>query len=139
MIKRLARSIREYKWSAILSPLCMIGEVYMEVRIPGIISNIVDFGIKPGDMSVVLQQGLLLVLSALCSLIFGVASAVFASHAATGFARNLRHDMYHKVQTFDFSNIDKFSTSSIVTRLTTDVANLQMTFQMMIRMAVRCP
>ena len=139
MIRRLARCIREYAPAALLSPLCMIGEVYMEVRIPGIISNIVDFGIKPSDMSVVLQQGLMLVLTALCSLAFGVLSAVFASYAATGFSRNLRHDMYHKVQTFDFSNIDKFSTSSIVTRLTTDVANLQMTFQMMIRMAVRCP
>ncbi|MBQ6852205.1 MAG: ABC transporter ATP-binding protein [Oscillospiraceae bacterium] len=139
MIKTLARSIREYKWAALLSPLCMIGEVYMEVSIPGIISQIVDYGIKPGDMSVVLQQGLMLVLCALCSLGFGVLSAVFAAKAATGFARNLRHDMYYKVQTFDFSNIDKFSTASIVTRLTTDVANLQMTFQMMIRMAVRCP
>jgi len=139
MIRRLARCVREYTPAAILSPLCMIGEVYMEVRIPGIISNIVDFGIKLNDMGVVLQQGLMLVLSALCSLVFGVLSAVFASYAATGFSRNLRHDMYHKVQTFDFSNIDKFSTSSIVTRLTTDVSNIQMTFQMMIRMAVRCP
>ncbi len=139
MIKRLARSLRQYTWATILSPLCMIGEVYMEVRIPGIITQIVDFGIKPSDMTVVAQQGILLVLTALCSLIFGVASAIFASYAGTGFARNLRHDMYHKVQTFDFYNIDKFSTASIVTRLTTDVANLQMSFQMMIRMAVRCP
>ena len=139
MIKRLFGSLRQYLWCAILSPLCMIGEVYMEVRIPGIITKIVDLGIKPGDMAVVGQQGLALVLTALCSLIFGVASAVFASYAATGFAHNLRHDMYHKVQTFDFYNIDKFSTASIVTRLTTDVANLQMSFQMMIRMAVRCP
>ncbi len=139
MFRQLARSIRKFWWAAILSPLCMIGEVYMEVRIPGIIATIVDFGIKPGVMAVVWQQGLMLVLSALCSLIFGVASAVSASYAATGFARNLRHDMYHRVQTFDFSNIDKFSTSSIVTRLTSDIANIQMCFQMLIRMAVRCP
>ena len=139
MLGRLARSLRQYTFAAIMSPLCMIGEVYMEVRIPGIITRIVDDGIKLSNMAVVGQQGLLLVLTALCSLIFGVASAVFASYAATGFARNLRHDMYYKVQTFDFYNIDKFSTSSIVTRLTTDVANLQMSFQMMIRMAVRCP
>ena len=139
MIKRLARCLREFTVSAVLSPVCMIGEVYMEVLIPGIIAKIVDYGITPGDMSVVLRQGLVLVLCSLCSLCFGVLSAVFASYAATGFSRNLRHDMYHKVQTFDFSNIDKFSTSSIVTRLTTDVANLQMTFQRMIRMAVRCP
>ena len=111
MIKRLARCIREYKWAAILSPLCMVGEVAMEV----------------------------LILCALASLCFGVASATFASRAGTGFAKNLRHDMFHRVQSFSFSNIDKFSTASIVTRLTSDVANLQMTFQMMIRMAVRSP
>ena len=139
MIRKLAQSLREFTLAAILSPLCMIGEVYMEVKIPGIIADIVDYGIKPGDMHAVVNNGLLLVLCALCSLTFGVASAVFASKAGTGFARNLRHDMFYKVQTFDFHNIDKFSTASIVTRLTTDVANLQMTFQMMIRMAVRCP
>ena len=139
MIMRLARCIREYKWSALLSPLTMIGEVAMEVTIPGVMAVLINQGIEAGNNSVVVQQGLLLALCALVSLMFGVASAFFASHAATGFARNLRHDMYHKVQTFDFTNIDKFSTSSIVTRLTTDVAHLQMCFQMMIRMAIRCP
>lgn len=139
MIKRLARSLREFTFAAILSPLCMMGEVYMEVRIPGILTKIVDLGIEAGDVTVVWQQGLMLILTAICSLIFGVLSAAFASYAATGFSRNLRHDMYHKVQTFDFYNIDKFSTASIVTRLTSDVANMQMTFQMLIRMAVRCP
>ena len=139
MLFRLAKSARQYIWAAIMSPLCMIGEVYMEVRIPGIIAKIVDMGIEVGNMSVVWQQGLMLVLSALCSLVFGIGSAVFASYAATGFARNLRQDMYYRVQTFDFHNIDKFSTSSIVTRLTSDIANIQMCFQMMIRMAVRCP
>ena len=139
MLKHLARSIRENIWSALLSPLCMVGEVYMEVLIPSIISDIVDLGIGPGNMTIIWQQGLLLVLSAMCSLLFGVGSAVFAAHAATGFARNLRHDMFYRVQTFDFGNIDKFSTSSIITRLTSDVAGIQMCFQMMIRMAVRCP
>ena len=139
MIFRLIRSVREYKWSAILSPLAMIGEVYMETKIPGVLSQIVDYGVEPGNMQAVLQYGLLLVLYALCSLTFGIGSAVAAAHAATGFARNLRHDMYYKVQTFDFSNIDKFSSSSIVTRLTSDVAMIQMAFQMCIRMAVRCP
>ncbi len=139
MLKTLAKSIRQYAVAAILSPLCMMGEVYMEVRIPGIIATIVDSGITPGNMTVVWQQGLYLVLSALCSLIFGIASAFFASYAGTGYARNLRHDMYYKVQTFDFANIDKFSTASIITRLTSDVAHIQMFFQMMIRMAVRCP
>ena len=139
MIKRLLRCIREFKWAAILSPLCMVGEVYMEVKIPLVLASIVDLGVEMSDMGAVVKYGLVLVLYALCSLTFGVASAFFASYAATGFARNLRHDMYYNVQTFDFSNIDKFSTSSIVTRLTSDVANLQMAFQMMIRMAIRCP
>lgn len=139
MLKTLSRSIREYKLPALLSPICMIGEVAMEVLIPPIMAVLLDEGVGPGNMSVVLKQGGLLALCALCSLAFGVASAALASYAATGFARNLRHDMYHKVQTYDFSNIDKFSSSSIVTRLTTDVANLQMAFQVMIRMAIRCP
>ena len=139
MIKRLARCIREFKWAAILSPLCMVGEVYMEVKIPLVLAKIVDLGVEMSDIGAVLKYGLILVLYALFSLAFGVASAFFASYAATGFARNLRHDMYYNVQTFDFSNIDKFSTSSIVTRLTSDVANIQMGFQMLIRMAIRCP
>ena len=139
MIRKLARSIREYKWSAILSPLTMIGEVYMEVQIPLVLANIVDLGVQQGNMAAVVKYGLILVAYALMSLAFGVASAFFAAHAATGFARNLRHDMFYQVQTFDFSSIDKFSTSSIVTRLTSDVANIQMAFQMMIRMAIRCP
>ena len=139
MIKRLAKAVREFTPAAILSPLCMIGEVYMEVQIPLVLSRIVDNGVSMGDVSAVWKYGLILVLYSLCSLCFGVASAFFASYAATGFARNLRHDMFYKVQTFDFSNIDKFSTSSIVTRLTSDVANIQMAFQMMIRMAIRCP
>ena len=139
MIKRLARCIREFKWAALLSPLCMIGEVAMEVRIPMVMSDLINKGIELGNTTVVWQQGLLLVLCAMISLLFGVGSAAAGAYAATGFARNLRHDMFHRVQTFDFSNIDKFSTSSIVTRLTTDVAQLQMAFQMMIRMAIRCP
>ena len=139
MIRTLARSIREYKWSAILSPLCMVGEVTMEILIPLVIATLIDKGINAGNMTAVWKQGGLLALLALCSLAFGVASAFFASHASTGFARNLRHDMFNKVQTYDFSNIDKFSSSSIVTRLTSDVATLQMTFQMCIRMIFRTP
>ncbi len=139
MIKRLARCIREYKWPAILSPVCMIGEVAMEVTIPLVMAKLYDEGIVLSNMNVVIQQAILLVLCALASLAFGSASAFLASKAATGFAKNLRHDMYHHVQNFSFSNIDKFSTASIVTRLTSDVANLQMTFQMLIRMAIRSP
>ena len=139
MIKRLARCVREYKWPAILSPVCMIGEVAMEVLIPLVMAKLYDYGIVMQDMTVVVQQSLLLMLCAVASLCFGSASAVFAAKAGTGFAKNLRHDMYYHVQEFSFSNIDKFSTASIVTRLTSDVANIQMTFQMMIRMAIRCP
>ena len=139
MIKRLARSVREFKWAAMGSPIAMIGEVAMEVTIPLVMADLYDYGIVQQNMSVVIQKSLLLVLCALASLCFGVASAWLASRAGTGFARNLRHDMFHRVQNFSFSNIDKFSTASIVTRLTSDVANLQMTFQMMIRMAIRSP
>ena len=139
MIKRLARCIREYKWAAILSPLCMVGEVSMEVLIPLVMAELYDYGVVLQDMGVVITKSIQLVLFALISLGFGVASAIFASKAGTGFARNLRHDMFYRVQKFSFRNIDKFSTASIVTRLTSDVANLQMTFQMMIRMAIRCP
>ena len=139
MIRRLARCVREYKWAAMLSPLCMVGEVTMEVIIPLVMKDLYDMGIKLQDMGVIASKSLLLVLCALCSLMFGVASAIFAARAATGFAKNLRHDMFYKVQQFSFRNIDKFSSASIVTRLTSDVANLQMTFQMSIRMAIRCP
>jgi len=139
LIKTLARSIREFKWAALGSPICMVGEVTMEIFIPLVLAELLRQGIEPGNMAMVWKYGGLLALCALCSLLFGVASAFFAAYASTGFARNLRHDMFAKVQTYDFSNIDKFSTSSIVTRLTSDVANLQMTFQMSIRMIFRTP
>ena len=138
MIRRLARCIREYKWAALLSPLCMVGEVAMEVTIPLVMANLYDYGVCMQDMNIVITRAIQLVLCAIASLLFGVASANFAAKAATGFAKNLRHDMFYRVQRFSFSNIDKFSSSSIVTRLTSDVANLQMTFQMMIRMTIRC-
>lgn len=139
MIKKLSRSVREYKTAAILSPLCMVGEVAMEVLIPLVMARLYDYGIVLQDMKVVWINAGLLLFCALSSLAFGVASATFASKAGTGFAKNLRHDMYYHVQNFSFSNIDKFSTSSIVTRLTSDVATIQNAFQMMMRMAIRCP
>ena len=139
MIKRLARCVREYKWPALLSPLCMVGEVAMEVIIPLVMASLYDYGIQEKNMEIIVSRSILLVVLALASLAFGVLSAVFASKASTGFAKNLRHDMFHQVQSFGFSNIDKFSTASIVTRLTSDVANIQMSFQMLIRMAVRSP
>ena len=139
MIFKIARSIRQYWWAAILSPLCMIGEVTMEVLIPRVMANLYDYGVALQDMDIVVTRSIQLVICALMSLAFGVMSAVFASRASTGFAKNLRHDMFYRVQKFSFANIDKFSSASIVTRLTSDVANLQMTFQMLIRMAIRCP
>ena len=139
MIKRFAQCLREYKWTALVSPVCMIGEVAMEVTIPLVMADLYDYGIAMSNMTVVWQKALQLLLCALASLLFGCLSADYASKAATGFARNLRHDMYYRVQDFSFSNIDKFSSASIVTRLTSDVATIQMAFQMMIRMAIRCP
>ena len=139
MIKTLFRSVREYKWTALLSPICMVGEVTMEIFIPLVLAQLLRQGIEPGNMAEVWRYGIQLAICALCSLAFGVASAFFAAYASTGFARNLRHDMYDRVQTYDFANIDKFSTSSIVTRMTSDVATLQMTFQMSIRMIFRTP
>ena len=138
MIKRLARCIREYKWAAMLSPLCMVGEVAMEVTIPLVMANLYDYGVCMQNMNIVITRSIQLVICAIASLLFGVASANFAAKAATGFAKNLRHDMFYRVQKFSFSNIDKFSSASIVTRLTSDVAQLQMAFQMIIRMTIRC-
>ncbi len=139
MIKTVFKSVRQYKGASLLSPVCMVGEVVMEIFIPLVLAELLRQGIEPGFMPAVWKYGGLLALCALCSLLFGVASAFFAAYASTGFARNLRHDMFARVQTYDFSNIDKFSTSSIVTRLTSDVATLQMTFQMSIRMIFRTP
>ncbi len=139
MIGKLARSIREYWWAALLSPLAMVGEVSMEVLIPRVMASLYDYGVKLQDMDIIVTRSVQLVVCALMSLAFGVMSAIFASRAGTGFAKNLRQDMFYRVQRFSFSNIDKFSSASIVTRLTSDVANLQMTFQMLIRMAIRCP
>ena len=139
MIRRIARTIREYWVATLLSPLCMIGEVRMEVLIPKVMADLYDYGVALQDMNIIITRSIQLVICALMSLAFGVLSAVFASRAGTGFAKNLRHDMFYRVQNFSFGNIDKFSSASIVTRLTSDVANLQMTFQMLIRMAIRCP
>ena len=139
MIKRLARCIREYKWATLLSPVFMIGEVTMEILIPLVMADLYDYGVVMQDMDMIVRKSILLVCCALASLTFGCMSAIMAAKAGTGFAKNLRHDMFHHVQAFSFHNIDKFSTASIVTRLTSDVATIQMTFQMMIRMAVRCP
>ena len=139
MIKKLAKSIKEYKKESILTPIFVSLEVVMEVIIPLLMANLIDKGMYAGNMNEVLKIGLELVGSAMLSLIFGVLSGSVAAKASAGFAKNLRKDLYYKVQDFSFSNIDKFSTASIITRLTTDVTYVQMAFQMIIRIAVRTP
>ena len=139
MIKRLSKCIREYKLPTILAPIFISLEVILEVFIPLIMGELMDNGIDKGDTSYVVKTGLLLVVLCILSLTCGVASGTAAAKASSGFAKNLRHDMYHNVQSFSFANIDKFSTSGLVTRLTTDVTNLQNSFQMIIRIAVRSP
>ncbi len=139
MIKRLARSIREYKKATILSPIFVALEVVLEVVIPLLMAELIDRGIAGGDMSAVLRTGIVLLLSALVALVFGLLSGKYAASASAGFAKNLRGDMYRNIQEFSFSNIDKYETSGLVTRLTTDVTNVQNAFQMLVRIAVRAP
>ena len=139
MIKRLVKSVREFKKDALLTPFFVVLEVVMEVIIPLVMARLIDKGIDGQDMAAIWKYGIILVLCAMLALVFGAAAGTFAARASTGFARNLRHDMYYNVQNFSFSNIDKFSTGSIVTRLTTDVTNVQNAFQMCTRIAVRCP
>ena len=139
MIKRLSSCIREYKKDSILSPIFITGEVILDIYIPMYMGRLIDYGIDRGDMSYVLKMGALLAVLCLLRLTCGALSGYYASVAAVGFGTNLRHDMFHHVQTFSFSNIDKFSSASIVTRLTTDVSRIQNSFMMIIRVAVRSP
>ena len=139
MIKRLMKCVREYKKDAILTPVFVIGEVVMEVVIPLLMASLIDNGINNGNMNFVIKMGIALLISAVISMAFGSIAGRTCAVASAGFAKNLRHDMFYNVQNFAFSNIDKFSTASIVTRLTTDVNNVQMAFMMIIRMAVRSP
>lgn len=139
MIKRLMKSIREYKTPSLLAPFFVALEVVLEVIIPLLMANLIDDGIYQGEMRLVYKIGIELIICAILSLIFGMLSGMFAAKASSGFAKNLRQDLYYKVQTFSFTNIDKFSTSSLITRLTTDITNVQMAYQMIIRIAVRAP
>ena len=139
MIKKLMKSIREYKKDSLLSPAMVTLEVIMEVIIPMLMARLIDYGIQAQNLGYIWKMGILLAVTAMISLMFGVLSGKFAARASAGFAKNLRKDMYYNVQNFSFSNIDKFSTASIVTRLTTDVTNVQNAYQMIIRMAVRAP
>lgn len=139
MIKTLAKSIREYKKHTILTPIFVALEVIMEILIPFVMAKLVDYGIYGSNMPIIYKLGLLLLLLVVFALIFGVLAGRFAAKASTGFAKNLRHDMYYKVQDYSFANIDKFSTSSIITRMTTDVTYVQQAYQMLTRITFRAP
>ena len=139
MNKTLLKSVREYKKQSILAPLLVILEVLMEVLIPLEMAKIIDVGIANGDMSYILQRGLILVVMAMLALFFGVKAGNMAAIAGAGYARNLRHDIFYKVQDFSFKNIDHFSTSGLVTRMTTDITNIQMAYMMSIRLLARAP
>lgn len=139
MIKKLARSLREFKKDSILSPVFVSLEVLMEVLIPMLMASIIDNGIEQGNMTYIWQLGIVLVLASILSLFFGVLSGRFAAKASAGFAKNLRKDMFSRIQQYSFTNIDKFSNASLVTRLTTDITNVQMAFMMIVRVAVRGP
>lgn len=139
MIKKLLRSVREYKRDSLLTPLFVCLEVVMEVLIPFFMADIIDVGMANGDMPYILKIGLVLVVAALMSLGFGALSGKYAARASSGFAQNLRRDLFHHIQDFSFSNVDKFSTASLVTRLTTDVTNVQNAYQMVIRVLARGP
>ena len=139
IVKTLARSIREYKKTSILTPLLVTVEVVMECAIPFVIANLVNQMQAGCSMDVIVRYGAVLLVMAVISLIFGGAAGATCANASAGFARNLRKDMFYKIQDYSFENIDKFSVSSLVTRLTTDISNVQMAYMMIIRVAVRCP
>ena len=139
MVKTLVRSVREYKKPALLTPLLVSVEVVLECIIPFIIADLVNDMQAGCDLSTIVNYGIELVIMAILSLVFGVAAGNTCATASTGFAKNLRKDMFYKIQDYSFENIDKFSVSSLVTRMTTDVINVQMAFMMIIRIAIRCP
>ena len=139
MFKTIFSHVGKYKKQAILSPVTIIGEVFMEVLIPAVMAMIIDNGIKKGNIGYVAKMGGLMVVMSICSLCFGALAARFSAVAAMGFAKNLRSALFRKVQDFSFANVDKFSTASLTTRLTTDVTNIQNAFMMFIRSAFRSP
>ena len=139
MVNHITAAIRDNKKDSILAPVFVCFEVLFEVLIPIVMASLIDKGIDAGDMGEILRLGAILIVMAMCALAFGILSGVAAANASAGLARNLRHDIYYHVQDFSFANIDKFSTAGIVTRLTTDVTNVQNAYQMIIRVAVRSP
>lgn len=139
MNRKLLKSVREYKKESVLAPLFVILEVFMEVLIPLLMSRIIDVGIQGGDLPYIIKMGVALVFMAMLALFFGAKAGKYAAVAAAGYAKNLRHDIFYKVQDFSFKNIDHFSTSGLVTRMTTDITNVQMAYMMSIRMLARAP
>ena len=139
MIKTLLAQVKEYKKPSLLAPFFVIIEVIMEVMIPYLMADLIDKGISAGDMNVIVRLGLIMVVASIISLISGVLSGRYASIAAAGFAKNLREAEFTNIQNFAFSNIDKYSTGGLITRLTTDISNIQMAYMMVIRTCVRCP
>lgn len=139
MLKVLGAQIKEFKKDSILTPLCMILEVIMEMLVPLLMASIIDHGVNAGNMSHILKIGGLMIVIAIIGLFAGLGGAKFGARASTGFARNLRKAMFDNIQTYSFANIDKYSTSSLITRLTTDVTNIQNSYQMLLRMAMRAP
>lgn len=139
MIKTLLAHVKEYKRPSLLAPLCAALEVFFDMSIPFVIAQLIDQGIQAGNMAVAMKFGLLMLFLAICGLTTGFLAGKFAAEASAGFAANLREGMYDNIQTFAFSNIDKYSTAGLVTRMTTDVTNVQNAYQMIIRVAVRAP
>ncbi|MCH3920005.1 MAG: ABC transporter ATP-binding protein/permease [Sphaerochaeta sp.] len=139
MNKTLLKRVREYRKDAIITPIMMIGEVAMEVAIPALMAEVIDQGVMQGNMHFLSRISIILIGAAMLSLLFGVLGGITASRASCGFAKNLRHDLFYTLQDFSFHNIDGFSTSSLITRMTTDVQNVQNAFQMVIRICFRAP
>lgn len=139
MNRKLFKSVREYKKESLLAPVFVILEVFMEVLIPLQMAKIIDVGMQNGDLAYIVKMGLILVVMAMLALFFGAVAGNMAAKAGAGYAKNLRHDIFYKIQEFSFKNIDRFSTSSLVTRLTTDITNVQMAYMMSIRLLARAP
>ena len=139
MLKTLGKQVKQFKKDAIATPICMIFEVIFEMLIPYLMMSMIDKGVSVGDMRHIYKIGALMVLTAAGGMVSGMLGAKFGARASTGFARNLRRSMFENIQTFSFQNIDKYSTAGLVTRMTTDVSNLQNAFQMILRMCTRAP
>ena len=139
MNRKLLKSVREYKKQSFITPVLVALEVLMEVLIPLLMANIIDIGIMEGNMPYIIKMGILLVVMAMLALLFGALAGKMGAIASAGYAKNLRHDIFYKIQEFSFGNIDHFSTSSLVTRLTTDITNVQMAYMFTIRLLARAP